>query len=359
MPPQVKIMTRIKPILSGSNNSCARVNNDEIIVCKKQKRFQDESEVNHKYLFDSVFDDQSSNSEIYDKISIEMLKTVIRDKLNVTFYVYGQTGSGKTHTVIGSDSEYGMLDMMLLDILEICKTTKVSLVEIYNNKCYDILNSNKLVHQREDYNNAFVMNNLLLKNVNSKVDIKEIKNIVCEKRRVGLSGENDRSSRSHLQITIKVDNCFIKMLDLAGCEKASTSVCNERKEFRENGEINQSLFALKECIRSQLQNKSHIPFRRCELTKMLRSSFEANTKTFVLSTISQETKHASVSVDVLNYVFDMKNIKRKVEKKFLPDIKKGPIVSYPFNELGSPRYKLVYHNKSILEKLNIKEKELL
>lgn len=359
MRPNIKIMTRIKPILSGPNKSCAWVNENELEINKKQKRFRDESDVVHKYSFDRVFDQKCSNVDIYNHISIDMLKSVMKENRNVTLYLYGQTGSGKTHTVIGSEREYGILDMLLADVLEIMKMTKVSLVEIYNNKCYDILNSNNLVKQREDYHNEFVINKLKFIDVKTKTDIKELKKIVSEKRKVGVSGENDRSSRSHLQVTINIDNKFIKILDLAGCEKASTSICVNRQEFKENGEINQSLFALKECIRGLLQNKPHIPYRRCELTKMLRSSFEEKTKTFVLSTVSQEVKHASTTVDVLNYVFDMKNIKRNVEKEYLPRLKVLPAINYPFNEQGSPKYKSLYNNRNVLERLNVKEKELL
>ena len=68
-------------------------------------------------------------------------------------------------------------------------------------------------------------------------------------------------------------------MDLAGCEKAKTSICENRRDFKENGGINQSLFALKECIRALLQKKSHIPYRRCELTKVLKQAFYKNNKT--------------------------------------------------------------------------------
>ena len=74
---------------------------------------------------------------------------MIRDKKDVTFYVYGQTGSGKTHTILGNESEYGFLYLFLKDVIHINYDATVSVVEIYNNKCYDILNNKNIVHQRK------------------------------------------------------------------------------------------------------------------------------------------------------------------------------------------------------------------
>ena len=49
----------------------------------------------------------SSNIFIYNHISIEILKSIIKHNKNVTFYVYGQTGSGKTHTILGDHKKKG------------------------------------------------------------------------------------------------------------------------------------------------------------------------------------------------------------------------------------------------------------
>ena len=87
MRPNIKIMTRIKPILSGPNKSCAWVNENELEINKKQKRFRDESDVVHKYSFDRVFDQKCSNVDIYNHISIDMLKSVMKENRNV-HYIY-------------------------------------------------------------------------------------------------------------------------------------------------------------------------------------------------------------------------------------------------------------------------------
>ena len=127
---------------------------------------------------------------------------------------------------------------------------------------------------------------------------------------------------------------------MAGCEKARRSLCKDRYEFKENGEINQSVFVLKECIRALIDGKKHIPFRRCELTKVLKDSFDPKNKTFVMSTISQEIRNSQINLDVLNYICNIKKIKFRDIQSNLPYIN--------FNMQSSPRIKYLKFKKSIL-----------
>ena len=360
-------MARIKPHFKKNEGvSCIKTGSEEhentVEVNQNKSAYCGKYNVKHKYEFDKVFTDTDSNADLYNSLSIEILKALIRDKKDVTFYMYGQTGSGKTHTILGNESEYGFLYLFLKDVIHINYDATVSVVEIYNNKCYDILNNKNIVHQREDYSRKFIIGCIETKKIKTDVDITELKKIIVECRKTGESSENDRSSRSHLQICIHMNNQIFRLLDLAGCEKAKDSICSTKDEYKENGGINQSLFALKECIRSLVENKSHIPFRRCELTKMLRHTFQPKCKTFIMSTISQDSYNANITTDVLNYVCEMKNIKRVVSRK-LESFKNRPIhrptVNDFFNASGSPRYKSIFSNKNKLNKLNELENNLL
>ena len=127
--------------------------------------------------------------------------------------------------------------------------------------------------------------------------------------------------------------------------------------YKENGVINQSLFVLKECIRSLVANKLHVPFRGSELTKMLKHSFDSSCKTFILATLSQEESNSGTSVDVLNYISDIKNIKTLHTKYSLPPVN----IKNNKNEviLGSPRFQLLYGNKHILKNFQHMENKLL
>ena len=365
----IKILARIKPSANNNIDSCVSHNKNNIIVKKQQKAYVNNYMIDCSYKLDKVFDDTCLNIDIYNHMSINILRNILKYKKNVTFYVYGQTGSGKTHTILGDHKikgkeEKGFVSLFLHDILEIEFYPSVTLIEIYNNKCYDILNNNNQIHQREDYEHNFVMCNITKKEIKTKQNIIELNEIILENRKTGLSSENNTSSRSHLQINIEFNNCFLKIMDLAGCEKAKVSICDNRNKFKENGEINQSLFALKECIRSLVDEKPYIPYRRCELTKMLRQSFEPDAKTFILSTISQDLYNSNTSIDVLNYITDMKKIKCVQKRKLPKPIPQKPNLQkpIPINDqymLGSPKYNNINSNKHILQRLSNMENTVL
>jgi kinesin family member 2/24 len=124
-------------------------------------------------------------------------------------------------------------------------------------------------------------------------------------RMTGSTGANADSSRSHaiLNITlahaaadgrggvvVKTDpktgraNALGKFsfIDLAGSERGADHLPgSDRRTRQEGAEINKSLLALKECIRSLYQEAEYNPFRgsKCVLLEEGRSSIECNVLT--------------------------------------------------------------------------------
>lgn len=348
----IKIMSRIKPITNKNEESCIHVNENEKVIqlIKCQKRYLKTSNFKYDYKFDKVFDEKSDNLDIYNYCSIDILKHMLKQQKNVMFYVYGHTGSGKTHTILGNSNEKGFLELILKDMIHISKFVNVSVMEIHNNKCYDLLNDKKVITQRENYENSYILSSCKKGSIANQEQINNFK-LILKNRRTGVSSENEQSSRSHLIINLEFARRSLKILDLAGCEKAKQSICKDREEFKENGEINQSLFVLKECIRALIDGKKHIPFRRCELTKVLKDSFDSKNKTYVLSTITQEVRNSQVNLDVLNYISNIKKIKIGDIQTNLPYIN--------FNMQCSPRFKYIKYKKSLLNTFNEHENLLL
>lgn len=347
---QIKILSRIKPILDNNIISCIDSNDTTITVKKTQKSCYKERLIKNEYRFDHIFSDTHSNVHVYDRIYLDMMYNILKKKRDVVFYVYGETGSGKTHTILGNSQEEGFLGMILLDMIVAFKLSiQVNVVQIQNNNFYDVLNNNVPILQQE-WCNKFTLSNVKNKEIVSKNDINEIKNKILKNRTIGISGQNSESSRSHLCITITNENQTLKILDLAGCEKGKQSICTTRKMCQENGGINKSLFFLKECIRSLVLKHKHIPYRRSELTKFLRSSFQTNCNTYILSTISQSVNNIHTTNDVLKYVTDMKKIKSRDIN--LPNINNN-------NLIESPRYKYMTMKKDMFLGLQQKESDIL
>lgn len=77
----------------------------------------------------------------------------------------------------------------------------------------------------------------------------------------------------------------------------------------EGAEINKSLLALKECIRSMDQGATHIPFRASKLTLVLRDSFQSrsnNSKIIMIACISPGSSSADHTINTLRYVDRLK-----------------------------------------------------
>ena len=87
--------------------------------------------------------------------------------------------------------------------------------------------------------------------------------------------------------------------------------------YTENASINKNLLALKECIRSTYMKNSHIPFRNCTLTKVLRLMFEKNSYTIMISTISSGEKMCKSTLDTLKYSSYIKKRNPDVTSKIM------------------------------------------
>ena len=344
----IKIMCRVKPNFK-QDDSCLSVLENKMTVNKIKKKYSHDHVEKINYSFEKIFDDSTQNMDLYNHFGINMLKDVIKNKKNVTFYVYGQTGSGKTHTLLGEKKELGIVSILMYDLLQFIEPFSLSAIEIYNNKSFDLFQDRKQVYLRGDVRQDFTWSQVEKKVIENKKNIASTIATIIEKRQVGISSENNRSSRSHLIIQFHIKDRFIRILDLAGCEKAQQAICANRREFYENGEINQNLFALKECIRALLKKQDFVPYRRCELTKILKQSFESSNKTYILATVAKDIDNCGTTLDVLNYIHSIKNIKLV-----------NPNEKSKFKQfLASPRMNNFMEKQNVLHHLSLKEKNLL
>uniref|UniRef100_A0A8C2LFY1 Kinesin family member 24 n=1 Tax=Cricetulus griseus TaxID=10029 RepID=A0A8C2LFY1_CRIGR len=140
-----------------------------------------------------------------------------------------------------------------------------------------------------------------------------------KERSTGATGVNADSSRSHaiIQIQIKdsVKRTFgrISFIDLAGSERAADARDSDRQTKMEGAEINQSLLALKECIRALDQEQTHTPFRQSKLTQVLKDSFIGNAKTCMIANISPSHIATEHTLNTLRYADRVKELKKGVK----------------------------------------------
>ncbi|KAM6230909.1 kinesin-like protein KIF24 isoform 2-T4 [Porphyrio hochstetteri] len=140
-----------------------------------------------------------------------------------------------------------------------------------------------------------------------------------KERSTGATGVNSDSSRSHAIIQIQIKDTSnrtfgrISFIDLAGSERAADARDSDRQTKMEGAEINQSLLALKECIRALDQEHAHTPFRQSKLTQVLKDSFIGNSKTCMIANVSPSHMATEHTLNTLRYADRVKELKKGIK----------------------------------------------
>ncbi|XP_074525839.1 uncharacterized protein LOC141790100 [Halichoeres trimaculatus] len=276
----------------------------------------------HKFFFDQVFGEESSNEEVYQRTAYPLVQHMLNGG-KATCFAYGQTGSGKTHTMLGSSPRSpGLYALAVRDIFAHLSSTHmnspllvyVSFFEIYCGQLYDLLDHRKRLYAREDGQKVVHIAGMRDVRVDSVSSLLEVIAQGTEERTQGVSGVNPHSSRSHalLQIQLRDTNQQLAgriwFVDLAGSERASDTKEPDRQSRMEGAEINQSLLALKECIRSLDQEQLHTPFRQSKLTQVLKDSFVGDSMTCMIANISPGHLASEHTLNTLRYADRVKEL---------------------------------------------------
>ncbi|KAK7505448.1 hypothetical protein BaRGS_00003193, partial [Batillaria attramentaria] len=259
---------------------------------------------------------------------------------NVCVFAYGQTGSGKTYTMTGNQEAPGFIPRFCEDMFarmndpSATYRTKVSYLEIYNEKVRDLLKHNvngKPSHRlriREHPKDGPYVQDLSQHMVVSYDGIASLMNKGNTNRTTAATLMNDVSSRSHAIFTITFTQAKfqdglpserqskIHLVDLAGSERADASGATGQR-LKEGGSINRSLVTLGNVISvlaemsEEKGNRSRgtfIPYRDSVLTWLLKDSLGGNAKTIMIATISPADINYGETLSTLRYANRAKNI---------------------------------------------------
>ncbi|XP_019494546.1 PREDICTED: kinesin-like protein KIF11 [Hipposideros armiger] len=299
------------------------------------------------YTFDMVFGASTKQIDVYRSVVCPILDEVIMG-YNCTIFAYGQTGTGKTFTMEGERSpneEYtweedplaGIIPRTLHQIFEKLTdngtefSVKVSLLEIYNEELFDLLNPSSDVSERlqmfDDPRNkrGVIIKGLEEITVHNKDEVYQILEKGAAKRTTAATLMNAYSSRSHsvFSVTIHMKETTIdgeelvkigklNLVDLAGSENIGRSGAVD-KRAREAGNINQSLLTLGRVITALVERTPHVPYRESKLTRILQDSLGGRTRTSIIATISPASLNLEETLSTLEYAHRAKNIMNKPE----------------------------------------------
>ncbi|XP_039560415.1 kinesin-like protein KIF24 [Passer montanus] len=301
------------------------VQDQETLLLHEKKEAVDLTQyiLQHVFYFDEVFEESCTNQDVYMKTAYPLIQHILNGG-NATCFAYGQTGAGKTYTMIGNHRNPGLYALAAQDIfrhLESSPSRKdlvvlISFYEIYCGHLYDLLNGRKRLYAREDGKHVVQIVGLREVQVDSVDQLLEVILKGGKERSTGVTAVNSDSSRSHaiIQIQIKdtANRAFgrISFIDLAGSERAADAKESNRQTKMEGAEINQSLLALKECIRALDQEQVHTPFRQSKLTQVLKDSFIGNSKTCMIANVSPSHLAAEHTLNTLRYADRVKELKK-------------------------------------------------
>ncbi|KAG4412203.1 hypothetical protein IFR04_014663 [Cadophora malorum] len=303
------------------------------MVSNMGKRSKDQT-----FGFDRVFDDNTTQGEVYEATTRGLLDSVM-EGYNATVFAYGATGCGKTHTITGTAQQPGIIFLTMQELFEKIaeksdeKHTEVSLsyLEIYNETIRDLLvpgGSKQGLMLREDANQAVSVAGL---SSHHPKDVQEVMDMIVkgnEYRTISPTEANATSSRSHavLQINLAQKDrnadvnephtmATLSIIDLAGSERASATK-NRGERLLEGANINKSLLALGSCINALCdpRKKNHVPYRNSKLTRLLKFSLGGNCKTVMIVCVSPSSAHFDETQNTLRYANRAKNIQTKVTR---------------------------------------------
>ncbi|KAH9420263.1 Kinesin-like protein kif3c, partial [Dermatophagoides pteronyssinus] len=285
------------------------------------------------YTFDSVYDCDSKQEEIYADVCHPLVESVLNG-FNGTIFAYGQTGTGKTYTMEGVAHDPGVIPRSFIHIFShIGRSShkqflvRSSYLEIYQEEIRDLLstNTNKRLELRERSDIG-----VYVKDLSSFVckNVTEIERVLAkgrQNRAVGATNMNEHSSRSHAIFMITVEHIEkdssmatehvrvgkLNLVDLAGSERQiKTKTVGQRQ--KEAIKINLSLSALGNVISALVDGRStHIPYRDSKLTRILQDSLGGNARTVMMANIGPAGYNYEETLITLRYANRAKNIKNK------------------------------------------------
>ncbi|KAJ2939541.1 hypothetical protein O0L34_g6372 [Tuta absoluta] len=335
----VRVVVRVRPMdqreqLEGASGcvSVDQVNNT--VAVSRQNTVPPEPP--RIYAYDSVFDTNTSQMDIYIQTASPIVEQVLKG-YNGTIFAYGQTGTGKTYTMAGSNSApelRGIIPNSFAHIFSHIAKAKddekflvcVTYLEIYNEEVRDLLGNKPQqsleVKERPDI--GVFVKDLTGYVVHNADELEKIMAVGNKNRHIGATAMNTESSRSHAIFSITVESSkrgvdgktHVKMgklhlVDLAGSERQSKTQATGTR-LKEATKINQSLSVLGNVISALVDGKStHIPYRNSKLTRLLQDSLGGNSKTVMIATIGPADTNYVETISTLRYANRAKNIENK------------------------------------------------
>ena len=282
---------------------------------------------NKTFNFEGIANTETSQENFFNTyIKSHILK--VEDGTNSSVLCYGFTGSGKTYTLFGRDGDdSGIVYRSIHSIFELMKekssaevnySLNVSMVEIYMEKIYDLIDSKNIFIGVSGTSGLIGATKL---NISTEQELINVITMASEHRKTQDTRLNSFSSRSHCIIIIQLkkyhtngtEKCGnLYLVDLAGCERITnysntlsaeddnikriiknTSLVDKLKFANtlgseinktlvdESKNINKSIFELNNVVTACSSGQKFIPYRNSKITMVLKDALGGNSNTLI------------------------------------------------------------------------------
>ncbi|WVR06672.1 hypothetical protein IAU60_003704 [Kwoniella sp. DSM 27419] len=309
------------------------------------------------WIFDRILPPPSSNAKVYTTSARRHVRSAM-EGYNAVIFAYGQTASGKTHTLTGSSIEPGIIPLSIADVFSQIRSTpdrefllRASYLELYNETIIDLLSPVAGAElQLSEGKKGVVINGLTEVAVRTEQEVRRLLRSGEDRRKVGATDWNARSSRSHCVFRVTIESrarssavddtpvgvktpggrpktaermtriSTLSIIDLAGSEKHTSS----KERNAEGKHINQSLLTLKLVISkladlASKRNVTHVPYRDSKLTRLLQNSLSGDALISVICTVSPSYLNLAESISTLAFAQGLKRVVLKAQKKEVVD----------------------------------------
>ncbi|GAA5980414.1 hypothetical protein JCM5350_001490 [Sporobolomyces pararoseus] len=295
----------------------------------------------YDFRFDLLHVSPDPTSKLYDRKIRPVVKAALNG-FNGTVFAYGQTASGKTHTMMGSSNEPGIIPLAIDELFSYIHkqntdrtySLRVSFLEIYNEQLRDLLSTSasttSSIHatRQPEIVEGGTVKNLEERPVSMPQEVLEVLREGEQRRRVGQTDWNERSSRSHCVFIVTIESMSkyedgsartskLNLIDLAGSESAT----GQEERRKEGSFINKSLLTLGTVIGKLTEphhsSTSHVPYRDSKLTRLLQPALSGNSRVAVVCTISPDVEQATETLSTLKFAKRVKMVVTKAERGIL------------------------------------------
>ncbi|KAM4025835.1 kinesin-like protein KIF22 isoform 2-T2 [Anomaloglossus baeobatrachus] len=372
-PSRVRVSVRLRPYMEkAEEKACVRgLDSQSLVIVNWRNQLE-----TMQYQFDAFYGNKATQREIYTGSVYPILPHLLVGQ-NASVFAYGPTGAGKTHTMLGNPQQPGIIPRAVRDLLQMTRGTEeeenwsfsitMSYVEIYQEKVMDLLEpKNKDLPIREDKDHNILIPGVTHKTITSFSDFDEYFIPASQNRTVASTKLNDRSSRSHAVLLIKVQKSQqippfrqltgkLYLIDLAGSED-NRRTGNKGIRLKESGAINSSLFTLSKVVDALNQGLPRIPYRDSKLTRLLQDSLGGSAHSVMIANIAPEQHYYFDTLTALNFAAKSKQI---INKPFIQETTQAPVqptIKRPRDDLENmvpPRHLKKVKTESIEESPNL------